>query len=107
MKYWLLFALLLSVILVSNVEASHPHTKDFHGMCYHVVQGQEGENQYFVECDEDNTAIGFNEPNCILLNGKWTKEPESCELEEIIFLHPEGEDKLYHIEKEKPKGISI
>lgn len=42
------------------------------GMCYKEVEGREKENIYWVRCDEDNTDIGFNQPNCEqYLKGVW------------------------------------
>ena len=96
MKYFLTGLIIL--FLNESVFASHPQKNDYKGTCYHVVVGKEGENMYYVPCDKDNSDIGFNEPNCtILMKGKWTDDPKSCDLPDVKYLQP--------IEGEAPVGL--
>lgn len=77
MRIYLIGVLLLILLMIvaPKLKAEKLFVR---GQCYHLVEGQEKENHYYVPCGKDNTDIGFNEPNCALILGTWRVWDKSC-----------------------------
>ena len=64
----------------SHIQALPDGGIEMNGKCYDIVDLKD-QDTFLVECGNPDRR-GFNEPNCVLLGGKWFKEFEMCLLDE-------------------------